>query len=307
MRFKPWLLGLGIFLLPLMAHAEDVDTRFQIHLQQEVGMAALDVADAMTLALPILWKRVVPTADLDKANTLKGRRSLVLQFKPVKHGLYLVFNPVQVKAYLRGYGITMIPVRPNWNLSVFVLGFSGVDRNISLDLMNYSYGIADELGFELGPRGKKLQLIFAPAIDNYGQTLIHVDVQGAFSADVLSATNQEVDGYLSYQLQAWLDAILREIRDAYSLGTLQFKEESSEVLITMELEASLASQVMLEQALLREPEVIAIVPVFLQKARRQYRLLLRDGDDAWLASWFADYGLTATKQMDDNFVQWFIQ
>ncbi len=306
MVLKSCLFGL-LFLFPLIIHAEVVDARFQIHLQQEENMASLDVKDAMTLALPILWKRVVPTVDLEKASALEGRRSLVLQFKPVKHGVYLVFNPVQVKAYLRAYGIAMIPVRPNWNLSIFVLGFPGADKNTALDLMNYSYGIADDLGFELGPRGKKLQLIFAPAIDEYGQALVHVDVQGAFPANILSTTNQVVDGYLSYQLQAWLDSILREVRDAYSLGTLQFKEESSEILITIESEASLASQVMLEQALQHQPKVVSLVPVLLQKARRQYRLTLRDGDDTWIASWFAAYGLTATKEMDDSLAQWFIQ
>jgi hypothetical protein len=303
-----FILAMALLLTVSQVHAAGVDARFKVHLQQEdENVASLSIKDAMALALPILWQRVVPTADVEKAKTLTGRKSLMLQFNSVAHGVDLVFNPVQIQSLLRRKGITMIPERPHWKLSILVLGFSGADEATSLDLMNYSYGMADELGFELSSQGKKLQLIFTPSLDAYGEPFVHVDMQGSFSADILSQTEQPAQGYVSYQLQAWTDEILHEIRDAYSLGTLDFNELSSEMLLTIDSEFSLATQVMLEQALSRESAVVTVVPVLLQKAHRQYSVTLRDQDDSWVESWFAGYGLTAVKQMEESETHWLVQ
>ncbi|MDX8382388.1 MAG: hypothetical protein R8M14_09800, partial [Ghiorsea sp.] len=97
----------GVCLCMLMAStgfAAEIDSRFHIHVASEKDVV-LTVADAMKLALPTLWKRVVPIESMPQANRLSGRTSLVLQFKAVKHGVDLVFNPVQVKSYLQGYGV----------------------------------------------------------------------------------------------------------------------------------------------------------------------------------------------------------
>lgn len=297
------LMGL---LVATPAFATDVDARFHIQVQQSAD-ARLTVKDAMTLALPTLWKRVVPTESMVKAARLKGRTSLVLQFKAINHGVSLVFNPVQVGRYLAGFGITMIPEQPQWNLDISVVGFSEQDNNTARELMNYSYGIADELGFALTPRGRKLQLIFAPVVDEYGEALIHVNLQGDFSSDLLRETDQLANGYLSYQLQAWTDQILRDIRDAYSLGNLTFEDSTTDIMVTIEGDDTLATQVMLEQALSDEPHVVALVPVLLQRLRRQYRLVLKDADDSWLEPWFAAYGLTAMKQPEGSASQWLVQ
>ncbi|MDX8382535.1 MAG: hypothetical protein R8M45_00540, partial [Ghiorsea sp.] len=105
----------------------------------------------------------------------------------------------------------------------------------------------------------------------------------------------------------WLQQILREIRDAYSRGNIDFKEESSLTLLTIEATHSLSTQVMLEQALKNHPTVLSLTPTLLQQARRQYRLQLRDGDDSWIASWFAGYGLQASQQTEGSFSDWLVQ
>ncbi len=302
----PWQMSILVaVLLAAPAWAAEVDTRFHIQVQQSTD-TRLTLEEAMRQALPILWKRVVPTASLAKAETLSGRTSLVLQFKAINHGVSLVFNPVQVEKYLARFGITMIPEQPQWDLNISVVGFSEQDSNTARELMNYSYGIADELGFALTPRGKKLNLTFAPVVDEYGDILIHASIQGDFSSDLLRETDQPVRGYLSYQLQAWTDQILREIRDAYSQG-LTFEHNTTDVMITLEGDDTLATQVMLEQALSDDPHVVALVPVLLQKLRRQYRLILNDEDDTWLEPWFAAYGLTAMRQPEGSTSQWLVQ
>lgn len=231
----------------------------------------------------------------------------------MKYGVKLVFNPNQVRSYLAKYKITMIPVRPHWNLSVYAQGFSDTDEDLSGELLNYGYNISDELGFELSQRGKKLQLIFTPVSDGYGEAMLHVDVLGAFSTELLSQADIKADGYASYQLQSFLDQILREIRDAYSLDETVFQETSSDIILTIESDHSLATQVMLEQALKRHPTVSGLVPTLLKKSRRQYRLELRDGNDDWVEDWFTAYGLTAARQDDfaaqseQNITEWLVQ
>ncbi len=290
--------------------AASVDQRFLVELNQEEAIG-LDLQGAMKLALPTLWKRVVPFAELERANTLQGSASLVLQFKAVKYGVKLVFNPNQVRSYLAKYRITMIPERPHWNLSVFTQGLSDTDEELSRELLNYGHNIADEFGFELSQRGKTLQLIFTPVSDADGETLLHVDVQGAFSADLLSQTDIKADGYASYQLQTFLDKILLEIRDAYSLDEAVFQETAGDILLTIEADHALTTQVMLEQALKRHPAVIALVPTLLQKSRRQYRLKLRDGNDDWLEEWFTAYALTAARQValpaEQKIAEWLVR
>ena len=295
-----------MFVCLTATQAAETDPRFLIELQEQEGVA-LDIQSATEQALPILWKRVVPSADLERAYKLPAVTSLLLQFKPVKHGVKMVFNPIQVRQYLVAYKINMIPVQPYWNLSVFSLGISDSDEQLSTDLLNYSYSMSDEFGFRLGPRGKKLQIMFSSVNDPYGELILHADVQGAFPPDLLSQTDMKLAGFASVQTYDFLNQILREIRDAYSLGKMTFEDVSTDVLLTIELEYSLASQVMLEQALRTHPSVVNVIPTLLQKARRQYRIQLRDGNDQWLESWFARYGLVAIRQPEGSVDDWLVQ
>ncbi len=293
-------------LFSVKAYADTVDARFLVELSQKEAVG-LDIQSATELALPILWKRVVPSQDLERANALKAVTSLVLQFKSVKYGAKITFNPSQVRNYLVRHGMTMIPEQPYWDLKVSLQGFADADEDMSRDLLNYAHGIADESGFRLGSRGKKLYLTFSPAVDVSGEAMLHVDVEGAFSADLLSHVDIQAEGFDSYQLQGFLNQVLREIRDAYSLGVQVSAESSNEIQLMIQADHTLSTQVMFEQALSKRPEVLALVPALLHKSRRLYRLQLRDGDDKWLVRWFKGYGLTATRKMDGNTVQWLVQ
>lgn len=289
------------------AWAEGADARFHVRVYSEDSSARLTVNDAMRLALPTLWQRVVPRQGLKQAAKLKGRTSLVLQFKADKRWVDLVFNPVQVQRYLAGFGVAMITPQPKWDLDVQVIGFGQDDANLARELMNYSYAKADKRGFLITPNGRKLNLIFQPAVDVYGESVIKVDVQGAFTDDVLVETQQVTRGYLSYQLQVWLEDILLSIRDAYSLSTLNFKDTSKEVVVTIESNLPLTYQVALEEALVQQAQVVSVVPVLLQKMRKQYRIVMKDSDDTWLESWFSVYGMTAVRQPLGSSSQWLVQ
>jgi len=309
MKPSHFLYGLLILFLAFTSievSAAEVDSRFLIELHEEEGVT-LDIQSATELALPILWQRVVPAKYLEKANGLPTKTSLLLTFKNVKHGVKMEFNPSQVSAYLAKYGITMIPTQPHWNFSVFAIALSDSDEVLSSDLLDYTFGISDEFGFRLGPRGKKIQVIFAPVTDVYGELFVHADVQGSFSKQLLSQTEIKAEGFASIQVQDFLHQILLEIRDAYTLETTIFDETASSVLLTIESELSLSTQVMMEQALSKHPDVVSVVPTLFQKARRQYRIQLRDGNDNWIETWFAGYGLIATRQTEGSVDDWLVQ
>ncbi len=308
MRLLHTALFMLVFLLlgNTILFAEESDIRFQIQVEQ-TDSEQLTVHKAMRLALPTLWARVVPRQSMDTAMRLQGRTSLVLQFKKVERGALLVFNPVQVQAYLKSFGITMIPVYPQWDLDIAVQGFGDTDKHIAAELINYSYGLADKAGFRLGPRGRSLRLSFFSLRGSDGEAKVGVDISGSFSSALLSQIEQPLQGYLSYQLQAWLEQILYEVRDAYALGKIDFVEVSTDVMILVEGNFSLASQVSFEQILGAEPDVVAVVPVVLQKESQLYRIVLRGGDDSWLKPWFASHGLIATRQPESSVAQWLVQ
>ena len=293
-------------LLVVNASAAGNDARFQIRVQQAAD-TQLTLQEAMTLALPTLWQRVVPVQSMKKAASLKGRTSLVLQFKQVHQGFDLVFNPVQVQSYLQQFGIQMIAEYPHWNLAIEVRDFNGSDAGLGSELKNYSYSIADELGFTLSERGRKLLLSFEQVYDVYGEAKVRANVGGTFSDFALSEVEQPIQGYLSYQLQSWVRSILREIRDAYSLGAFDFNKNNSDLYITVVANLPLAGQVSFEGFLSENPEVIQVVPVLLQKESMRYHVILRDADDAWVEAWFASYGMSAVKLVGENMNEWIIE
>lgn len=301
---------IALIFLSLLWHVQVAfaapDTRFQVYVPH-TEEAGLTVREAMTLALPTLWQRVVPRQNLEKAARLRGRTSLVLQFKRNGKGVNLVFNPVQVQAYLRQNHITMIVEQPHWNLDVVVDGFGGAGYALAADLMDYSGVISDALGFQFDTQGRKLGLTFSQVTDVYGEVQIEVDISGAFPASVLRETRQPVQANLNDQLQAWLRHILRDIRDISSARWASWDHGASNLYITVMSDASLAGQVSLEQLLLQQSEVVSVIPTMIQKESRQYRVVLREENDSWVSSWFASYGMTAVKQPLSSPSQWLVE
>jgi len=299
------IFGLLVCLLvPLQLFAA-ADERFLVSLQDE-GASELTIRQATKLALPVLWARVVPFEALEKSKSWPVATSLVLRFKTTSFGANVEFNPNQVRKFLRKRGVKMIQQQPYWNLGVYVVGFAEQGNMLAKDLLNTAYEMADTYGFALGANGRKLMLTFSPVADVYGELQLHVDVQGDFSASLLEEKNVPMQAYTEYQLQSFLKQVLLNIRDAYQ-DDMKFDSVSNVVLLRIEAEHALASQVMLEQALLKLAVVESVVPTLLQKQRREYRLILRDGDDSWLPSWFAAYGMKVTKQPEGSLYDWLVE
>ena len=292
------------FLVPLQLFAA-TDERFVVALHDK-GASEMSIRTATKQALPILWARIVPFDRLEKSKSWPVATSLVLRFKTTSFGANVEFNPNQVRKFLAKRGVTMIKSQPYWSLSIYVAGVVEGNALLGKDLLNHAYEISDTFGFKLGSRGRKLILTFLPVADVSGELKLHVDVQGDFSGKLLQQTDLSMQGDTNYQLQDFLKQILLNIRDAYQ-NDLQFHAASDNILLRIEAEHALASQVMLEQALLKLAVVESIVPTLLQKQGREYRLVLRDGDDSWLPSWFAAYGMKVTKQPEDSLYDWLVE
>ena len=300
-------LSFGLFiclLVPLQLFAA-ADERFLVSLQDE-GASELTIQQATKLALPVLWARVVPFDSLEKSKSWAVATSLVLRFKPTSFGVNVEFNPNQVEKFLRKRSVKMIQQQPYWNLDVHVAGFAEQSDMLAKDLLSTAYEVSDIYGFSLGANGRKLMLTFSPVADVYGELQLHVDVQGDFSASLLQEENIPMQAYTEYQLQSFLKQVLLNVRDAYQ-DDMKFDAVSNVVVLRIEAEYALASQVMLEQALLKLAVVESIVPTLLQKQRREYRLVLRDGDDSWLPSWFSAYGMKVTKQPEGSLYDWLVE
>ena len=295
---------LAYLFVPLQLFAA-TDERFVVALHDEAA-SELSIRDATKQALPILWARIVPFDSLEKSKSWPVATSLVLRFKTTSFGANVEFNPNQVRKFLTKRGVTMIQRQPHWDLSVYVVGAAEDGGLPGQDLLNHAYEMSDSFGFKLDSRGRKLMLTFSPVVDVYGELQLHVDVQGDFSAELLQQTDLPMQGYIGYQLQDFLKQVLLNIRDAYQ-NDMQFDAASDDILLRIEAEHALASQVMLEQALLKLAVVGSIVPTLLQKQRREYRLVLRDGDDSWLPSWFAAYGMKVTKQPEGSLYDWLVE
>ncbi len=302
---KPWLLVL-LLLLPWVAHAED--TRFTVHLQgaSQLDAAQLDIKAATKLALPILWKRVVPSSALVESEHWPVATSLVLRFKPSRYGVTVTFNPVQVQKFLARRNVSMIRQQPHWRLRIAVEGFDAENDALARDLLNYSYALADTYGIKLDSAGKVLNLSFLPVVDAAGALKLHVDVAGDFSAALLRRQDVPMQDNAVYQLQAFLKQVLLDIRDAYQ-HEMVFDARQATIILRVQTPDALVSQVMLEQALRKRNEVKSVVPVLLKHDMREYRLTLQGQDDSWLASWFAAYGLQASKQPEGSVYDWLVE
>ncbi|MDQ7003184.1 MAG: hypothetical protein Q9N02_10955, partial [Ghiorsea sp.] len=243
--------------MPLQLFAA-TDSRFVVALHEE-GVSALNIRQATRLALPVLWAKVVPAESLDKSKSWPVATSLVRHFKTTSSGANVAFNPNQVRKFLAKRGVKMIRQQPYWDLAVYVAGFTEQDDELAKDLLNTAYEMSDTYGFKLGTNGRKLMLTFSPVADVYGELQLHVDVQGDFSAKLLQQTGIAMQGYTGYKLQDFLKKILLNIRDAYQ-DDFKFDTVSNTVVLRIEAEHALASQVMLEQALLKLAVVESIVP-----------------------------------------------
>ena len=279
------------------------DRRFVVEINQQDG-SGLDMNGLTELALPILWKRVVPAAEFEKAMKLPAKNYLLLQFKPVRYGVRMVFNATLVEEYLRRNGIAMLTQYPNLNLRLSVQNDQG---ELAQDLQNYAYAISDEFGFLLSPSGRTLKVELSAKEREDGQPVLHAELQGAYTTAQLQAADMPYEGFASFQMQSFLHQILLEVRDAYGLGELARAEAGSELILEIHGNHTLATQVMLEQALQKYPAVTEVVPVLLQKSRRQYRLKLRDSDESWVKEWFAKRRLQAEPQADGRGVDWLIK
>ncbi len=305
------LLSLGIVLcLALIPNAQaQEDPRFQITLHVEQGQAP-SLPEQVRQALPILWKRIVTQKALPNIPNDIKPMSLLLRVHPQADGSIIVFNPSRVWSILEKRKIAHIRKIPMFHLQIQLNNRFGNSMQQSEEkLLHDAQRQAKVLGMILTDNAPLLAMHIQWLDDIQAQ----LSVRGQSRLPEFSETRTLDMGNPFAHIQRWvLDTLIRA-RDAYvwspqtatnhQPSPIDSAQDLKLVVIHIEQEAPLSEQVALEQALQHDPRVAQLIPVYLNHQSRQYTLTLKKPDDSWIASWFAQRGMTATPDAQGWLIQ----
>ena len=304
------LLSLGVVLyLALIPSAQaQEDPRFQITLHFEQSQA-LSLPEQVQQALPILWQRIVTQKALPNIPSDIKPMPLLLRVHPQADGSTIVFNPSRVWSLLEKRHIAHIRDIPMFHLQIQLTNrFGSSMQQSEEELLHDAQRQAKVLGMILTDNAPLLAMHIQWLDDIQAQ----LSVRGQSRLPEFSETRTLDMGDPFAHLQHWVLDILMRARDAYvwSPQTATSHQPNPidnthdlKLIVRIEQEAPLSEQVALERALQHDPRVAQLIPVYLNHQNRQYVLTLKQPDDSWISSWFAQRGMTATP----NAQGWLIQ
>lgn len=297
----------------VVAHAAGTDSRMVVELHaadvppDQAQNLLTDIPDMAKLAIARVWDRLVPPArraDVDGADPM----ALLQRAVPTGDGgLMLVFGPERVAQYLQSLGITYPEQPPSFHLQIHLVNPSGVAMPQSEALlMDYAQQNASRWGYVLDDHGDSLELDWRWLSDLQVSLTVHGNAHVPDSQEIrfLAA------GDPMPQIQAWLDEVMLKARDAYAVQAAAPPAASTAtpppeaaasapptgpltLVLTVNQPASLADQVLFEQALASDPHVASLLLSQVTDGSRQYLLTLRQPGEGWLSAWFASRGLHA--------------
>lgn len=308
-------LGLTLMLLclsPGMAMAMDQRMVVELHAADvpadQAQKLLTDIPDMAKLAIAKVWDRLVPQARRDDVNGVNAMALLQRAVPIGSDGLMLVFSPERVAQYLQSLGITYPEQPPHFHLQLSLINPSGVAMPQSESmLMDYAKQNASNWGYVLDDKGDPLALDWRWMNDRQVTLSVHGNAHVPDSQD----NRFMAAGDPMPQIQAWLDEVMLKARDAYAVrpvapsatATAAPPAESAVAAsanvplmfeLTVAQPASLADQVLLEQALAADPHVASLQLSQVDADSRQYLVKLRQPGENWLAPWFASRGMHAT-------------
>jgi|GEM_PF-2227724 len=317
MRLLPRNVGLILFLI-CMAPAFALgatDDRMVVELHasdvppDQAQSLLTDIPGMAKLAIPRVWDRLVPQSRRADVND-KDAMSLLQRAVPTGDGgLKLVFSSARVTQYLQALGITYPQEAPHFHLEIHLINPSGVSMPESEALlMNYARQNAAQWGYVLDANGDPLELDWRWLDDRQ----VSLNVHGNSHVPETQEIRILAAGDPMPQIQAWLDEVLLQARDAYAVqaaapATAQAASPPAEsavpatvvapltLVLTVAQQASLADQVLLEQSLATDSHVESLQLSRVGANSRQYLLRLRQPGQDWLSAWFASRGMKATQ------------
>lgn len=301
------LLAISLLALSTTSYA-DTDPRMVVEVGADEQGNVPAVQDAIQLALPVLWDRVVEDSDRSSVSDSMRATTFLLRVVPQSDHVEVTFNQDRVWQYLDSKEIAYLKEPLRLNLQIQMANSSGNTMPKTAEaLLGYAQGVAKARGIVLDTRAPLLQANWR-WLDS---TQLYLKVEGDSRLTGYTETRSMSAGNPLEQLQSWVEALLMKARSTYTTNVTTPAEATIEqptdgtmaVLLTIDLPATLATQVVVEDSLRQNSHVKLLVPTFLSANSRQYRMVLHTADDRWIADWFSRRGMQATATVDGWLVQ----
>ncbi|MFQ5582217.1 MAG: hypothetical protein ACE5F3_06290 [Mariprofundaceae bacterium] len=276
----------------------------------QIQVLRADIKKAVEVALPMLWNRLIPMHVRNAIPEDVRGLGLLLRASPTADGIRITFNRSRVFQYLKKQQIPYIETPPGFNVTVYMHNLSGISMPQSAALLvSYADEEATHWGYQLKERAPALVLSWR-WLD---QQQVSLSVRGNSRLPEFVETKVLEAGDPLPQMQDWLLEVMLKARDAYASDAaiavsadavadteegVPTAQDGLEVMLTLQRNVALPEQVLLEDALRRNPRVAALVPYLLSSEVQQYRLILKSADDSWLAGWFARNGMQLSPRPD---------
>ena len=307
-RFKHLtILLISMFMLTAYSYA-DTDPRMVVEVRADEQGKVPAVQEAIQLALPILWDRVVEDSARSTVSDSMRATTFLLRVVPQPDHVEVTFNQDRVWQYLDQKQVAYLkePLRLNLKIEMMNSSGSGMPKTAEA-LLTYAQGVAKARGILLDAGAPLLQAKWRWL--DAAQVYLKVDGESLLTG--FSETRSMKAGDPLEQLQAWVQSLLIKARSAYVTKTTLPAEPTIEqptdgtmvLLLTIEQPATLPAQVVFEDSLRQNSHVKLLVPTFLSGNSRQYRMVLHNADDSWLADWFRRRGMQATATADGWLIQ----
>jgi len=284
-------------LFSVSVHAQS-DPRMVVEIGADEQGNMPSVQEAIQQALPILWDRVAEPAARSSLSDKMRATPFVLRVLPQRELIQVTFNQDRVFQYLDQKEIPYFKEPLRFDLQTRMTNSNGSDMPKTAEaLQAYATGRAARYGVTLAADAPRLTMSW----QWLDRSRLYLKVEGDSALSGYSETRTLVSEEALAQLESWVDELLMKMRNSSGANemvvdvppeTVQPTNEL-ELRITIEQSSSLSAQVVLEEALRHEPTVKSVIPTLLSADRRQYRVLLNEPDDRWVAAWFRRRGMQA--------------
>jgi len=287
----------ALLLLATTAYAQN-DSRMVVEVPKNEQGEMPAVRDAIQSALPLLWDRILPRASRAAVSDSINATPFLQRVVPHSDGMQVSFNEQRVWQYLDQQQVAYLKEPPHLNVRIQMFNQSDLSMPKTAEaLQQYAQQVAKERGIVLDAQ--------APLVTANWRWLdasqVSLQLHGDGISEAAPETRTLAAGDPLEQLQAWVTDMMLQLRDADVADSGMPKTPASEqpaqneigILLTIDQQAPLPEQVVLEDALRQNSQVISMIPVYLAANSRQYRLQLRDNDDSWIESWFRRRGMQA--------------
>lgn len=302
------LLTFSVLMLSTTYSYADTDPRMVVEVGADEQGKVPAVQEAIQLALPTLWDRVVEDSARSLASDSMRATTFLLRVVPQPDHVEVTFNEERVWQYLDEKQIAYLKEPLRLNMQIEMVDSSGTAMlKTAQALLAHAQEVAKARGIVFAADAPLLQARWR-WLDG---AQVYLKVEGQSRLTGFTETRSLQAGDPLGQLQAWIESLLIKARstDLTEVATPvepvieQPTDGTMVLMLTIEQPATLPAQVIFEESLRQNSHVKLLVPTLLSSSSRKYRMVLHAADDSWLAEWFRRRGMQATATMDGWMVQ----